>query len=269
MAFEKREDGAILVQRERRREKDVEHPSHNFTDPTTWWGESIRVTGETLTGGPTDFNSVQTNWIDLTHGKVARENRVSIGEPSGHGYSVRIYANGVEKTERAAFKSSGGHYSVNYATGVVTFFSAPSTPVTADYSHTGSGAAGSKWTLAPTSGKRLDLESAVVYFSKDIDFNELTIIQEFWTGANKDKTIIYKTVGNFLVESMASWTIPTMNTSPDQGTSQDLIALKLRFESVIQLLDSTSQKITIRLSNVGNMLGGFAMATFHGTSHTE
>ena len=269
MAFEKREDGAILVQRERRREKDVEHPSHNFTDPTTWWGESVRVTGETLTGGPTVFNSAQAEWIDLTHGKIARENRVISGEPSGHGYAVKVYANGVEKTERAAFKSSGGDYSVDYAAGAVTFFSAPATPVTADYSHHGGGANGSKWTLAPKSGKRLDLESAVVYFSKNIDFNELAIKQEFWTGGTKDKTIVYKTVGNFLVESVASWTIPAMNTSPDQGTAQDLIALRLRFESVIQLLDSTSQTITIKLSGAGKMLGGCATATFHGTSHSE
>lgn len=128
------------------------HVSHNFSDRCTWYSQSTRVTGETLTGSGTGpYNSGNAFWIDLAHARHTREDEISAP------YLPVVYDNGTPLIE-------GNDFTINYEAGTVTFNSTPTGPVTADYSYEN----GSAFILAPESGKILRLEKAELDFSVDL-----------------------------------------------------------------------------------------------------
>lgn len=135
--------------------------SHDFTDKTSWYHDSVRETGVTLTGtgtGPYQHGS-NTHWIDLQSGLIPKED--SFSGP----YLAKIYDNGVEVT-------SG--FTINYAAGAVTFDSAPTGPVTADYSR----ATTSTWKLTPEAGQKIVIEHAELDFSVDVQM--ATVHFDMW-----------------------------------------------------------------------------------------
>jgi len=142
--------------------------SHNWCDPCTWYAQSVRITGEVLSGDGYSYTSQHTYWIDLTHGKLYREDLVSAS------YLVKIYVNGQQKTARLPFMISGGDYEVNYVTGIVTFFTNQSgCVITADYSYQN----GSRFIVAPASGKKIWVEKTEVQFSSDVDLKDTAHFQ--------------------------------------------------------------------------------------------
>lgn len=126
----------------------VSYVSHDFCNKCTWYQDSTRKTGETLSGAALVYTAPHANWIDLEHGHHTDEDTISSS------YIPVIYDNG-------SVISSG--YSINYTTGVVTFTNTPTGPVTADYSIPGS----STWTLEPPSGYKYTVTSAELDFSTD------------------------------------------------------------------------------------------------------
>lgn len=105
----------------------------DFCKKETWWQDSQRVTGETLTdsGDHKTYNPATARyWVDVMHGKVFRERDLR------EDYAPVIKVDGVIKTENPPGYTTG-HYSIDYATGDVTFNSALSGTevVTADYSY--------------------------------------------------------------------------------------------------------------------------------------
>jgi hypothetical protein len=105
----------------------------------------------------------QVNIIDINHGKIFLEDQVAA--TVGHGYAVKVYDNAVEQTPRAPFATSGGDYTVDYVAGEITFESAPTGPITADFSYAG----GSYYTIKPPTGKAFDIEAAEAQFTDNID----------------------------------------------------------------------------------------------------
>ena len=133
--------------------------SHEWTDKTTWYSKSTRVTGETLSASGLVYSAVNDYWIDLTSGNVPSE------DDFASTYAVKIYDNGTEVTTGIT---------IDYAAGTVTFDSAPTGPVTADYSW----ASDSTWVIKPDTGKIINIEHAELDFTVDASVHDVSF--EIW-----------------------------------------------------------------------------------------
>lgn len=113
------EDNRLKVQIHKPTGAQLTIISHNFTDPTTWYGDSVRTQNEELDNPLGDgvlYRSNHKHWIDLHHGKITRENEIienNTDFANGPFYPV-ITVNGEEKVE-------GRDYIINYDAGEVLF----------------------------------------------------------------------------------------------------------------------------------------------------
>lgn len=162
-------DQVPLVATGPREGSEVIYATHNFCNKTTWYEGSVRVSDEVLTdsGDGLKWGSAHTFWIDMVHGRVMDED--ALRQDISHGYLVVVTVDGVAKTQREAYEEDGGDFSVNYATGEVTFFASQSgKTVLTTYSY----ASSSEWILRPEAGKDLDLEMSEAQFSADIEMTD-------------------------------------------------------------------------------------------------
>jgi len=242
--------------------------THNWADKTSWYSGSQRVEGETLSdsGDGLTFNSAHQYWIDLTHGKIYREDLISAG------YLPVVKVDGVVATERAPWASSGGDFEIDYETGQVTFFSLQSgKTITADYSHADS----SLFVIAPSAGKRLWVEYSEVQFSKDVDL-DATIHFQPWAYNPSDlpnkvaaaEPTTYKTLDNFIEEANGTYpVIPAMGGT--RGFTQDRLTFPFKYATVKELLSSSGLEIRIWTESDVPFGGEYGTATFYCTSYDE
>lgn len=158
-------DGAQQVAIVGREGNETNWATHKFTDSTSWYGTSVRVTEETLadSGDGLTFESDHAPWVDMIHGKVWDEESLCTDVP--HGYAVIVTVDDVEKTARKPFAPSGGDYVVDYVTGKVTFAASQTGKVVkASYSYV----VDSIWVLRPYVGYALDVEQAELQFSQNM-----------------------------------------------------------------------------------------------------
>lgn len=162
--------------------------SHDFTDPTTWWGDSVRVENETLENPLNDgvvYRSNYKNWIDLTHGKVTQEDNIindTINWLNGP-FNIVVKVNDEVKQESMDFI-------VDYRSGEVLFnWKCPQYPgviygmgpldgydvVTASFNY----ANGSTWYLKPEVGTTLRIVKTEVQFTQDCVIYD-SVIFEAW-----------------------------------------------------------------------------------------
>lgn len=256
-AHEPRKDGSGLVV-----------VTYNWCDKCTWYQGSTRKTGHSLTQDTgLVYKSDIANWIDLTHGRLYREDLVSAN------YLVKVYDGTTELTERAPFATSGGDYVVDYTTGKVTLAQAPSGAVTADFSHEN----GSLFIIAPTEGKRLWVEDSEVQFSTDIDIKD-TIHFQAWAYNPADlpnkiavtaKTT-YKTAGDFVDEARGAYPqVPAFGGSSGRGLSQPHLVFPFKYLQLKELFYSQGLEIRIWLENDTEFGGERATATFYCSSYSE
>jgi len=241
--------------------------THNWCDPTSWYTQSERVDDEELTtSDDLTFSSAHENWIDLTHGKIYREDLIAAS------YVPVVKVDGVVKEERAPWATSGGDYSVDYATGEVTFFeSQAGKTVTASYSY----ANGSLFIIAPAAGKRLWVEYSEVQFSKDIDLKSNTYFQPWaYNPADPPNKIAasdpttYKTLDNYIEEANGTYpAIPAMGGT--RGFSQDRLTFPFKYGTVKELKSSLGVEIRVRLEDNVPYGGEYGTATFYCTSYDE
>jgi hypothetical protein len=257
------------------------YATHNFVDPTTWFGNSVRVGSEAATdsGDGLTWTLVHSNVIDVTHGKVFDEEQYALdqqlanpGDP--HGYGVVVTSDGVPQTPRVAFATSGGDYTVNHATGAIVFFSSQAgKAVLVSYSY----AVGSEFVIAPDSGFVLDIESAKAAWSDDL---EMTATVQFvvWGYAAvfapqlglpegtkiPIQTVLYKTLSQLTGEAVAF--IP-FAIAPTGGSARGIAVARhvalFRYGTTRRLQSAAG--IELRISVVGDVaLGGaYAAATFY------
>lgn len=241
--------------------------THNWCDPTTWYTQSVRVTDEVLSnsGDNKTFTSAHNNWIDLTHGKVYRENLIAAL------YLPLIKVNGVTKTPRAPWATSGGDYSINYAAGTVTFFEAVTGQVTASYSY----ATGSMFIIAPMPGKRLWIEYSEVQFSEDIDIRSTVHFQPWATNPQNPQYKIpvaapttYKTLDNYIEEANGCYPpVPPMGGG--RGFTKARYTFPFRYQTIKELRSSQGAEIRIWLENDVPYGGEYSTATFYCTVYNE
>lgn len=147
--------------------------SHLFTDKTTWFGDAIRVTNETLgtgDGTTTTFNFANQYLIDMCHGKITGEDYVvpTAGQ-GGTDFFAHITVAGNPMTE-TPFASSAADYTVDYAAGTITFTTAPSNGdaiVATQYFYSPPNS-GSTMYIRPMPGKKLIVTKAEAQFSADL-----------------------------------------------------------------------------------------------------
>jgi len=259
--------GFPLVMPEPREGSSLVCVTHNWCDPTTWYTGSNRIEGETLSdsGDGKTFGSANENWIDLTHGKIYREDLMSAP------YLPVIKVDGVQKTERASWATSGGDFEIDYAAGTVTFFEAQTGVVTTDYS----AAASSLFVIAPTAGKRLWVEYSEVQFSRDVDIKSHTHFQPWaYNPADPPNKIAaaaattYKTLDNYIEEANGCYpVIPAMGGT--RGFSQDRMTFPFKYAMIKELLPSYGLEIRVWLEGDVPFGGEYGTATFYCTSRDE
>ncbi|MGD9209159.1 MAG: hypothetical protein PVI90_00210 [Desulfobacteraceae bacterium] len=242
--------------------------SYNWCDKCTWYQNSIRKTGQTLTlDSGTTYKSDISNWIDLTHGRLYREDLVSSN------YLVKVYDNGVELTQRTSFTDSGGDYTVDYKNGKITLATAPSGPVTADFSHEN----GSLFTIAPTAGKCLWVEESEVQFSTNIILNDTVHFQAFATNPYDPEgpkipvtsKTTYKTAGDYVDEARGVYpSVPAFGGST-RGLLFGHLVFPFKYLQLQELLSSMGLEIRIWLENDIEFGGERATGTFYCTSKDE
>lgn len=256
-SMEPRKDGSGLVV-----------VTYNWCDKRTWYQSSLRKTGQSLTlKSGTTYESGFANWIDLTHGRLYREDLVSAP------YLPVIYDNGTPQTERAPFADSGGDVVIDYKTGEVTFAEAPTGPVTADFSHEN----GSMFIIQPLEGKRLWVEESEVQFSVDIDIKD-TIHFQAWAYNPADlpnkmpvtSKTTYKTAGDFVDEARGAYPqVPAFGGSSGRGLTQAHLVFPFKYLQLKELFYSMGLEIRVWLDDNIEFGGERATATFYCTSMDE
>jgi hypothetical protein len=231
--------------------------SHDWTDPCTWYQESSRVTGETLTGSGVTWNTANPNVIDLTHGRVSDEDDFSSG------YLLKVYDDAVEQTE-----GSGDDYTFDYATGTVTFASTPTGPVTADYSY----ATDSTYTVSPDEGKILSINRAELQFSKNVSMGDSYVDFEIWVYNPYDlpnkilyKRKRYKNIKDIINgANLGQGVIPAIS-----GLSQDILVFPFDYVTTQDLKYSQGTELRIKINDDAPFSGEWATVTIYFNSETE
>lgn len=258
--------------------------THLWTDPTSWYQGSIRVTDEIptpLDANGKNFQLANQNIIDLEHGKIFGEDFLL--DSNGVSYRVVVKVDGVPRLQ-ADMDTGDGEWSLNYRTGVLTMnpnVAPASLSVSYHYSTT------SAFVIKPLPGKILKIKSAEVQFSRNVSMQD-TVQFEYlgWCSvfdpvgfANGDygpdpEFLIplttptrYKTMHNFLSESNGSFPVIPASTDNSPHTQRDLRSDVLTFpwdyQASIPVYSSMGMQIRMSLLNDRPMRGDFATATFY------
>lgn len=258
------EDGTPIVTHTEPMGESGALPTHDFTDRTTWYTLSERVTNEvpTLNSGTT-YDLVNMNIIDAYHGKITRENHLeSI-------YAEVVYDDGVviPNTE----------YSVNYDQGTLTLDNTPSGVLTIDYSYEN----GSSFIVEPKSGCLLKVKDAEIQFTKDVVM--IPVEFEIWvfnpsfdvnlaeSPSNPlriklaDKSDVYKGYKDII--NIAKQGTGKIDAIP--GFTFDIMVFPFHYDRVITLKSSLGMQLRVRLVDETPMTGEWGTITFYVVKEIE
>lgn len=226
--------------------------SYDFTNKSTWYQKAIEVTGETLTANGLVYSGVNNWWIDLEHGKLYGESDITDKK------RPKIYDNGTEVTTG---------FSIDYEAGEITFDSAPTGPVAADYWYGDS----SEWLLAPDAGKVMMIEHAELNFTKDIDLNA-AIAFEIWVynpydlpNKVKYQEIVYKNIKDIISSAnLGQGFIPKCS-----GLENDVLVFPFNYATVKPFQSSVGAELRLTIDGDEPFPGEWGNATFYILSKDE
>jgi hypothetical protein len=232
---------------------DFSKTSHDWSDCTTWFNDSTRVTGETPTlDTGTTYDLANSNIIDLVSGKVSDEDGFSSA------YIVKLYDDAVE--------IDSGDYTVDYVNGKVTLDSAPSGALTADYSYEN----GSTYLLKPDTGKVLFLEHAEIQFAGLTAMSQIEF--QIWAYDPNDlpnkmlvKNKIYKNEKDIL----NSANLGQGKIQAFGALTNDVLVFPFNYVYLQPLKDSQGLEMRIKITNDSPYTAEFATATFYCISEDE
>jgi hypothetical protein len=250
--------------------------SQNLCDKTTWAAAATRVVAEAVgtgDGSTTEFTLAHPYVIDVVHGKISDEDLLApSASQGGSDYELHVQVDGVTKTERTPFANSGGDYTVNYATGEITFAVAPasSKAITADYFYAGN----SMNYVRPPTGGTLYVTMAEAQFSSDIELTTTLYSNLCAYDLNQGfppnkyeypgSRTSYKRFTDFVAYTMGSFPkIPAMGGTA-RGTQNEIYQLRFDYVSPIKLNDAYGMELRIWLENDIPYNGEFAQITFYG-----
>lgn len=272
--------GNVLFVEEKRVGADLEVVTHNFSDKTTWYTKSERVTGEALTSTSDNltYNLQHAFVIDLQHGKVHNEDDIVERHlvQGLHGYRPVVVVDGQTLVEYTPFEPSQAScdYEVDYQAGAITFFESQdgATTLTIDYSY----ATTSEWSLIPDQGTRIDIEKSEVQFSLDTVYTD-AIDFEIWgydpqNPPNKIlyKKTSYKSLHGFIDEASGSYpVIPVCGGPAPLGKTQQTLGFPFNYNTVRALSSAQGLELVIRTRNDRPFGGERSTATFYCTVHAD
>jgi hypothetical protein len=190
--------------------------SHNFCDPCSWFGDSVRVNNEVLTdsGDGYVFNSLHINWIDMTSGRMHNDDlwisiQKQLNPKDPHGYEVIVKVNDEIKTMCPEFSETGGDYWINYDDGKIIFLNNQSgNVITVSYNY----ATTNTFYVRPLPGSILAIEDAECDISVDTEMiTEITYSAWHFDGEQfvKDQETKYKRSGQICTEARGCYPVFT------------------------------------------------------------
>jgi hypothetical protein len=253
----------------------------NLCDKCTWYYEATEVEGETLTpdGSRITFSSVNTYWIDLTHGRLTDENDIAAD------FAVVVKVDGTTKTMDTPFVTPGdGDYYVDYENGDVIFHEAVGAglDVTADYHYED----GSEWILQPASGYDGHIFSIEAQFSKNITINDTVYfkiygyVQYFAPDLCPDpypentlipiKVYTYKTLMDYINRSNGAYPVLPACGGSTRGVQNDIVSFPWKYKDAngmdITLCPSKGMEVRVGLENDNVFSGELATVTLYTVS---
>lgn len=251
--------------------KELIVSTHNFADPTTWFGDSVRVEDEVLSSADGYvWQSSNVNWIDLDHGKIFDEDSIKLDVP--HNYNVIVKVDGYVKSVCPPYTSINGDYFINYDNGSITFLQNQlGKNVTVSYSY----ATTSTWYLSPSLLKKISVEEAEAQFSADVIMTN-SIEFQIWAYNPYDlpnkimiDTTSYKKMTNFIDEALGSYPIIPAVGGPDRGTQSAVYGFPFRYGTVRELRSSQGVELRVRIKDDVPFGGEYCTATFYCTVTDE
>lgn len=259
--------------------------THDWTDPTTWYEQSVRVTNEVATdsGDHLTYNLAHVNVIDSYHGKLYQEDWLK--SAAGATLRVAVTVNDVAKTEQDPHFGTGGDFTVNYALGKIVFLSALAAEdvVKVTYSY----ATNSRFTIKPDAGKTLMIDFAEVQFSADVQLTDTIKFQPYgyvdvfapqYLQANGGpyapgtliplgNPLIYKSMTDFQAEATRAYpTYPALGGNGWRGTPLPVVVLDWDYVSATVLRSDYGMEIRVFLEHDTPFNGWYGTATFYCTS---
>lgn len=253
--------------------------SHDWSDPTTWHQDAARVVDEVpIRLSARNFRLYHGNVIDVWHGKITQEDYLR--DAAGNLFRVVVKLDGVTQTEDDPHVGEGSHdYHVHYETGEVHFNRDLSNDavvlITYHYART------SVFTLRPSAGKILCINSVECQFSQDVVMNDTVIFQAYvyappqlglppGTKVPYGSPSIYKSMSDFENEASKSYPVyPPMGGSGWRGMNQGILVFSWDYISAKPLPASAGAEVRIKLQHDVPFGGYFATSTFYCTSEAE
>lgn len=226
--------------------------SHNWSDKHSWFGESERVTGETLTLVSGTTYQLANDIVYLQGGRVMDEDLIYPSIP------LVVYDNGVEV--------DAADYTVGVDLNQIIFDSAPTGPVTADYSKS----VGSAYILKPSTGKALILRKAEVQFSKDTIMSPISF--EVWAYNPYDlpnkvmvEQRVYKCERDLIsIGNEGQGYIPAFG-----ALQNDVLVFPFDYGRAIFLNDSQGAELRVRILDETPFAGEWSSITFYTAEEDE
>jgi hypothetical protein len=279
-------DGNLLTVPEPRSGAEKYFYVNNLCDPCSWWPESTRITDDPLgdSGDHQTYTSGKTNWIDLRHGRVFRED--DIPNVSDYFVVVEVSTDGgtnwTPQTENP-WGTTTGDYTVDYEAGTVTFNAAldPADLVRASFNQAGSSA----FTIEPEPGKRLKVLYVEVQLTDDVvmtgdvifDILAYNPADPSWDPAAVPpvlpravvKSERYKRIIDFFQESTGPYPVIPAFGGPVRGIQKPIVTLPFQYLAYRDLKSSQGVQLQVRIEGDTPMDGSFANATFYCLSELE
>jgi hypothetical protein len=263
--------------------------THDFTDPTTWYGTAVRIVDEVAShdNPPNDYTQysvANTPLVDSYHGNIFKEDFLE--DDNGDSYRVVVKVNDVEQTEEDPHVASpNGDYVVDYVNGTITFHTALTAPdvVKVTYHHVQD----STYTLKPGSGKKLEIVKSEVQFSTDMVMGDTVVFQPYGlvevfapsltptpypagTLIPLGDPLHYKTIRDFVGESNGALpTIPALGGGGWRATANPVCVMPWDYAAVTELSSAAGMEIRISLEHDDEFTGEYGTATFYCLSEDE
>jgi hypothetical protein len=269
--------------------------THNFCDKCSWWHESTEHVDQATTSSDQLVYDItgHDSLIDVRHGRVTFEDDITSTTVGPNGNAMTNIVPTVKVNTVALAQSNEGattgddRYTINYATGVVTFVVARQVTdtVVASFRKAGS----SKYTLAPAAGKRLVLEDAEVDLSEDLNMVAAAIStvhgsHSIVTGGNVVPLQVrkYKTFHDFQAAARKFWGPLPANFGGVGGVnsqkwtfqweytrSDEIYATKNYVDLNIDPTKITANKIVLSTTGDAVLGGSYLTLTFYGQELSE
>ena len=255
--------------------------SHDWTDPTTWYEESIHVIDEIAnnTGDNQLYELSHDNIIDTYHGKMINEDYLV--DSNGYSYRVSVTVNDSECSEQDPHYGTGGDYVVDYSDGYIEFTDALNVDdivkVTYHYEN------GSQYTIKPAPGKGLTLSFTEIQFSTDVIINDSVhfdmygyasvFAPQLGLPAGTKINIfgnVYKGMRDFYSDAVKSYPITqSIGGSGWRGADFDMVVLDWDYVAAIKLYSTYGMEIRAFLEHNEPIGGSFATVSFYCVSEDE